>query len=230
MIPRETPSCRRPSRFLVLGSLLLAACGTPGDREPAVEPADFSASAASAVPSSTPAFPAVADSAGLLDWADSIDMLAGQGGMEERVYATRGDSLVPLTDPTDTAIGGESEVRVLVGEDEKPLRHVEVPVSESGDWGLTLTHYFDPSGRTRVFASEGRFAGGPDCGGGVLRDVRYTLYRADGTPLDEHRAILDDAGQPLSVDACGGHLYDFFSGQPRGSYKALVEEGRAPPL
>lgn len=46
------------------------------------------------------------------------------------------------------ATRAEAEVLVLVGTAGRPLRHFDMPVSESGDCWLGLTHYFDERGRT----------------------------------------------------------------------------------
>ena len=167
-----------------------------------------------------------ADAPGLLAWADSVDSLAARGRGTERTFALREGRLTPVRDSTEWPEGYEAEVRVFSGTDGRPLRHLEIPVSLSGDWSLELAHYFDARGRTVVFASDGRYFRGDECGG-VVHDRRRTAYDPAFRSLASNRRLQDEAGRPVDPGPCG-HAYDFFAGEPLASYDALVRAGRAP--
>jgi hypothetical protein len=163
--------------------------------------------------------------ASLVAWAASVDSLATARKGTERTYALRNGRLAPVRDSADWE-GAEAEVRIFTAPEGRPLRHLEIPVSQSGDWTLELAHYFDAQGRTVVFASDGRYFRG--CGGGIVHDRRRTVYGRDFRVVSSTRQLQDEAGKPLDEATCG-HPYSFFAGEPRATYTALVQAGRAPP-
>lgn len=183
--------------------------------------------AAAACQRRAPLPPPPADAAGLVAWADSVDSLAARGGGTERIFALKDGRLTPVRDSTEWPDEFESEIFVLWGPDGRPLRHLEVPVSQSGDWFLERSHYFDARGRTVVFASDGRYFRGGECGL-VVHDKRRTAYDSTFRALASTRRLQNDStGRVVDAAACG-HAYDFFAGEPVASYDALVRAGRAP--
>lgn len=173
------------------------------------------------------ALPPPADPAERIAWADSVDSLAARGRGTERTFALREGRLAPVRDSTQWPEEYDAEVRVFSGPDGRPLRHLEIPAGLSGDWSLELAHYFDAQGRTAVFASDGRYVRGEECGG-VVHDRRRTAYGLDSLPLMSTRRLqAGETGQPVDPGPCG-HAYDFFAGEPLASYGALVRAGRAP--
>lgn len=166
------------------------------------------------------------DPAALVAWADSVDSAASHAPGRERTFALARGRLVPVHDSTGWPPNAEAEIRVFSTADGRPLRHLEMPVSESGDWALELAHYFDAQGRTVVFASDGRYFRA-NCGDGVAHDQRRTVYGPGFRKRASTRRLLDERDRPIPEAECG-HPYDFFAGEPRASYDALVQAGRAP--
>lgn len=183
--------------------------------------------AAAACQRRAPLPPPPTDAAGLVAWADSVDSLAARGRSTERVFALKDGRLTPVHDSTGWPEEYEAEIRIFSGPDGRPKRQLEMPVSQSGDWSLELAHYFDARGRTVVFASDGRYFRGGECGL-VVHDKRRTAYDSAFRPLSSTRQMRNDStGRAVDADACG-HVYDFFAGEPVASYDALVRAGRAP--
>ena len=169
------------------------------------------------------------DAAGLVAWADSVDSLAARGGGTERIFALKAGRLTLVRDSTEWPEEYESLIFILSGPDGRPLRHLENPVSQSGDWFLELSHYFDARGRTVVFASDGRYFRGGECGL-VVHDRRRTAYDSTFRALASTRQLRNDStGRAVDPAACG-HAYDHFAGEPLASYDALMHAGRAPSL
>jgi hypothetical protein len=175
--------------------------------------------------------PATPDLAMVLAWADSVDSLAAQPGARQRSFAIVWGRLISVRDSTEWPDEAEAEVLVLVDTAGRPLRHLEMPVSESGDWWLGLTHYFDERGRTSVFARNVRyFSGAEGCGDGIADVRRRTVYGPDLRVVSSELRLEDGTGQPLDEKACPvSTRYDeFFADDPQPTYDALVRAGRAP--
>jgi hypothetical protein len=171
--------------------------------------------------------PPPTDPAGLLAWADSVDSLAARGRGIERVFARKGGRLTPVRDSMQWPEEYDAAVRVFSDSGGRVLRHLELPVSLSGDWFLELAHYFDARGRTVVFASDGRYFRGDECGG-VVHDKRRIAYDSAFRARSSTRRLQSDGGRPVDPEGMCGHGYAFFAGEPLASYDALVRAGRAP--
>lgn len=168
---------------------------------------------------------AVQDPAGLLAWADSVDSLKAPA-VREAAFALVGERLMAVRDSTGWPDSIDAQVHVRFDGAGRPLRHMELPFSRSGDWKVEYVHYFDEDGRTRVFASDGYYFREEGCGPGVVHDRRRTVYDPSGRIIHTENALLDVKDQPVPREACG-HTYDFFAGEPQPSHAALVAAGRS---
>jgi hypothetical protein len=77
----------------------------------------------------------------------------------------------------------------------------EAPVSESGDWSLTYTHYFTPQGRT--FAYERRTAFfNSQCTESAAHETKVQYYDAAFRPRQREYRLTDSDGTPLPQQRC----------------------------
>lgn len=155
----------------------------------------------------------------------AADSLRDKHPERMRIYADVGGRLVAVT---DTANWPETEVSYNVWLDSsgRPLIHAEAPVSQSGDWGVVYTHYFDEQGRTRVFDSEAAWFNSLCTD--VLRrhvrmyyDERFGLLRADTSYSDADKRPVD--ARKLQCQ----NPYEF-NPTPRATYAELVRANKAP--
>src|SRR5690606_37473614 len=164
-----------------------------------------------------------ADAVALLARVDSIDSLARHSPERERAFFIAGGRVALAPGTAAWPPEAEAEVRVLYTHDGRPLRHVEVPVSESGDWYAEHAHYFDSTGRT--VATRGYVGYLVDECGGSGSVTRRTAYGPGLRVLLTDTLYTDAAGAVRDSVACGGGRADLLSGTPRESYAALVQAG-----
>jgi hypothetical protein len=154
-----------------------------------------------------------------LAWADSF----WQAHPERlRIYGQRDRQLFEIKD-TSHWPDVESTYNVLLDSANRPVLHVEVPFSVSGDWYAAYSHYFDEQGHTIVFESQASWFNNvcTDLLRRQLRmffDVRFRLMKADTSYEDADNQALDRSCEdPFEL-----------STTPRASYSALVRDGKAP--
>jgi serine/threonine protein kinase len=77
----------------------------------------------------------------------------------------------------------------------------ESPFSESGDWNIVNTSYFDPEGK--LFAMERYLAAfnSEGCGANILKKIE-TDYYADGRKLESRTRLLDENDREIHADGC----------------------------
>lgn len=170
--------------------------------------------------------PDTAGPAASLRWAARIDSLAATPGASEIHFAHTPTGLLTVHDSTDWPDSADAELVFFRDGDGHARRVVERPQSQSGDWSLAWTSYFDSEGRTRVFTSTLRYFR-EDCGEIVI-EKRETVFRPDFTVTRSTRHRVDRSGRLREAPACG-HPYTFAVGNPRPTYRDLEDDGRAPP-
>jgi hypothetical protein len=77
----------------------------------------------------------------------------------------------------------------------------EIPFSESGDWYLTLTHYFTQNGLTFAFQKEFNFFNSI-CTEGIAHEKEILYFNAQFRQIERVYRITDDKNQPLNKDSC----------------------------
>ena len=90
----------------------------------------------------------------------------------------------------------------------------EIPVSQSGDWYIVLTHYFDKNGKTFAFERQTNFFNSI-CTEGVAYETKTEYYNDKFESVDSMYKLIDEKNQPLQKDSCG-HPYNF-------EYKVLAD-------
>lgn len=166
--------------------------------------------------------PAASDSASLRAYTEVIDSFSQQA--HEELYAVANGQLVPVADEASWPELAEAQIRVLRAADGTPRRHVESPVSESGDWSVAAVHYFDREGRTVGFALEASWVNS-GCTE-VLRDHRFLLYDERFRRRLEEERFLDADG--LATDTTGCLMPYDFDRSAFSNYTNLVAAGLAP--
>ena len=165
------------------------------------------------------------DVAALFTRADSIDSVARSTPDIEHIFALSGGQLIPVPDSSAWPPQAETEVRVLLAPDGSPLRLVEIPVSQSGDWYAEHSHYFDEAGRTVVTRDYVGYLV-DECGGsGSI--TRRTAYDSQFKAFWAETQHTDATGTAREPAQCEGRV-DLLAGDPRETYAAFVLAGRAP--
>ena len=77
----------------------------------------------------------------------------------------------------------------------------EFPFSESGDWSVRLTHYFDAAGRTFAFERDMNFFNSI-CTPGMAHENRNYLLDTSGRIVDSLYLLLDKEQKNLKRQAC----------------------------
>lgn len=77
----------------------------------------------------------------------------------------------------------------------------EFPTSESEDWFIVLTHYFDKDGKTFVFERQTNFFNS-GCTEGIVYETKTEFYNSDFKMIDKAYKLVDKKNKPLRKDSC----------------------------
>ena len=77
----------------------------------------------------------------------------------------------------------------------------EFPFSESGDWNIILTHYFDKDGKTFAFERQTNFFNSM-CTDGVAFETQTEFYNSDFQLIDRMYKLVDEKNKILQKDSC----------------------------
>jgi len=77
----------------------------------------------------------------------------------------------------------------------------EFPFSESGDWYIILTHYFDKDGKTFAFERQTNFFNSI-CTEGVAYETQTEFYNSDFQLIDKMYKLVDEKNKTLQKDSC----------------------------
>lgn len=77
----------------------------------------------------------------------------------------------------------------------------ESPFSESGDWNIIFTHYFDKDGKTFAFERQTNFFNSI-CTDGVAYETRIEFYNSHFQLIDKAYKLTDDKNRILQKDSC----------------------------
>ena len=141
---------------------------------------------------------------GRMDWAGKrqLDSLMKRRKPKIEVYALR--------------VGEDSALRVDKGEFPDSIRSTfnvfrddagrsrvasEFPFSESGDWSLRLTHYFDEKGRIFAFERSLNFFNSV-CTPGMASETRSYFFDTSGRVTDSIYLLLDKEDKALKRKDC----------------------------
>lgn len=77
----------------------------------------------------------------------------------------------------------------------------ELPFSESGDWSIMYTHYFDKAGKTFAFEKQTNFFNSI-CTGGIAYETQTEFYNSAFQLIAKTYTLLDEENKTLSKDSC----------------------------
>lgn len=77
----------------------------------------------------------------------------------------------------------------------------EFPFSESGDWNIILTHYFDKDGKTFAFERQTNFFNSI-CTDGIAYETRTEFYNSDFQVIEKMYRLVDEKNKTLQKDSC----------------------------
>jgi hypothetical protein len=196
----------RSHAFLVLSLLILTNCSKRNQserREQTDTATSIQVSPAGILPFSTP--PNSVD--GIDKWIAAIDSFSRVDTTHFLIFArlSKMDSIVQVFHrewPEDIS----ATYNIYLGPGRKILKFVEVPFSESGDWAVSFIHYFDSSGRTRLFVYTGSFFNS-ECTE-ILRERKEFYFDTSFAKLRSVSALYDKDWKPIDSTGCIFN-YDF---------------------
>lgn len=77
----------------------------------------------------------------------------------------------------------------------------EFPFSESGDWNIIFTHYFDKDGKTFAFERQSNFFNSI-CTDGVAYETRVEFFNSEFQLMDKTYKLVDEKNKTLQKDSC----------------------------
>jgi hypothetical protein len=77
----------------------------------------------------------------------------------------------------------------------------EFPFSQSGDWNIIFTHYFDKNGKTFAFERQTNFYNSI-CTDGVAFETRTEFYNSDFKLIEKTYKLVDEKNGTLKLDSC----------------------------
>ncbi|MDR2840333.1 MAG: hypothetical protein LBV75_03565, partial [Paludibacter sp.] len=115
------------------------------------------------------------------------------------VFAKLYDKDVPIeikngNFPEDVA----TSYNILYDNTEQIIKVIEFPFSESGDWFISLTHYFDKDGKTFAFERKCNFFNAE----GIAYETQTEFFNGDFKPISTDYKLIDENGNTLQKDDC----------------------------
>lgn len=138
----------------------------------------------------------------------SIDTLFNHNkdSIEILMKLTDQDKLIPFK---DSILPDETETLFYILRDslKRIIGITESPYSQSGDWYITLTHYFDNNGQTFAFERRTNFFNS-GCTEGVAYEIKTEYYNSNFKLVDKDYKLVDEKGRDLIKDSCT-FLYEY---------------------
>ena len=116
------------------------------------------------------------------------------------------DELVPIADENYPE-NLEASFSMLKDSLGNVITASESPMSQSGDWYIVLTHYFDKNGKTFAFERQTNFFNSV-CTEGVAYETKTEYYDDNFDLVSSQYRLVDEKKQSLNKDSCG-HAYNF---------------------
>ena len=95
----------------------------------------------------------------------------------------------------------EITFNVLKDSSGKIITVAEFPFSESNDWKVILTHYFDKDGKTFIFERQTNFFNSI-CTDGIAYETRTDFYDGEFRLIDKKYRLVDEKNRALPKDSC----------------------------
>lgn len=149
---------------------------------------------------------------GLLPEPDLIERLKNQKNIIDTLFKRSTDNLIVLAKLTDIdepiAIKNgnfpdkvETSYHILKDSSGNMITVSEWPFSESGDWSISFTHYFDQDGKTFAFERQTNFFNSI-CTDGIAFETRTEFYDSDFNLIDNTYNLVDKENRTLQKDSC----------------------------
>lgn len=143
---------------------------------------------------------------------DSLSMLKKEKALIDSLFQNNKKQLSVFAKPVnkDTLIEVKNDqfppnilttFNVLKDKTGKTLSISEFPFSESGDWTIRLTHYFDQQGKTFAFEREAKFYNSI-CTDGIANESLTIFYNQSFQPIHKLYNLVDANNKPLQKDSC----------------------------
>jgi hypothetical protein len=148
----------------------------------------------------------------LLSESERLEELKNQKMIIDSVFSHRKDSLMVWAKPAGSSDliqvkNGNSPARVeityyvLKDSSGRIILTSSIPFSESGDWNISLTHYFDTEGKTFAFERKANFYNSI-CTEGVAIEKQTEFFDTGFQVIDKLYKLVDEKGQVLQKDSC----------------------------
>jgi len=104
----------------------------------------------------------------------------------------------------------------------------DFPFSESGDWDISYTHYFDKNGKTFAFQRKANFFNSM-CTDGAAFETTIQFYNTDFQLLDKSYKLVDEKNRKLQKDSCQFNYnfdYNIYSTREKLFKSIKINNGR----
>ena len=156
---------------------------------------------------------------GLKKVRGSIDTLFDQSKEKLIVFAKVSEEGEPIL-ITDGKFPGKVHLTINILKDSSGniIRISEIPFSESGDWIIILTHYFDKAGKTFAHKRQADFYNSI-CTDGMAHDERVEYYDSNNKLLEKAQTLVDDKKNTLQKESCQfPYEYEYRISEDLGKY------------
>jgi hypothetical protein len=166
-----------------------------------------------------PAGKKVAASDRLVPEPDIIERLRYQKAIIDSIYyrnagdltvfnkMTGRDDLVSMPVDSIQEEGVETTYNILKDSSGAIVLTSEIPFSQSGDWHISVTHYFDKNGKTFAAERQSNFFNS-GCTQGVAYETNTIFYNNAFAIAGKEYKLVDEKDKPLKKDSCA-FLYDY---------------------
>lgn len=148
----------------------------------------------------------------LVSEPDILERLKYQKTIIDTLFNQRKDKLIVLAkladkdEPIQIKNGNfpdnvETTFNILKDSLGRVITASEFPFSESGDWNIILTHYFDKDGKTFAFERQTNFFNSI-CTDGVAYETQTEFYDSDFQLIDKMYKLVDEKNKTLQKDSC----------------------------
>ncbi len=119
---------------------------------------------------------------------------------EKEGYLVPSTKVVPVSDPNSWPDNTVDSYLVLLNRTGSVIAFEVSPISESGDWSNTYTHYFDEKGNTIAFKRYSGFFMG--CPAGVSKETSIYYYDQKHQLIQKEYTLVDGDGKTINPKEC----------------------------
>ncbi|TGE25548.1 hypothetical protein E5K00_10280 [Hymenobacter aquaticus] len=131
----------------------------------------------------------------------AADKYASSNKSSLTYYAKQPTRLLPLAGNSTVPDGTETVFTIVRNKQNKILLITETPTSQSGDWHIEYSQYFDDKGNRFAFKRSASFFNS-GCTPGVAHETRVRYYDPSYKSVKSTYTLTDERNKPLTKGKC----------------------------